>query len=298
MASCLVAACAICALAATNASAALPEWGKCVKLPVEVKGKVKIKGKYANANCTEKTGGEYEFLKGTEELPSKEFTNTMTSPEAVLEADGIEVHCTAETATGDLAGTKEVAGVRVVFKGCVSNFDGLTCENQFESEDSKYVYTEGQIVTRLLRGKLGYISGKGTASPVVGLALEPEEKKGAFAFFGCGSPGGAPVIFSTVGETPTGKNGGDTIISPISPVNKMATETVQVYSDKTKENPETHEIEIEHSIQEPTSFENGKPDYLETNIYSGFASLGWRQSSQVETAVTKLDSGEEIEIKA
>ena len=148
-----------------------------------------------------------------------------------------------------------------------------------------------------MKGKLGYISGKGTAAPVVGLSLEPEQKKGIFAFFGCG-PEARPVLFSIVGERPKKPNGGDSIISPISPVNTMARETTQVYREKTKENPETHEIESERGVQEPASFENGKPAFLETEVQDGQGELPWAASSQQETAVTTLDSGEELEIKA
>jgi hypothetical protein len=101
-----------------------------------------------------------------------------------------------------------------------------------------------------------------------------------------------------VGRKPAGENGGDSIISPISPVNKMGTETVQEYREMTKENPETHEIEVEKGIQDPASFENGKPDYLESQIFNGYGEGGWERSGQQETAVTKLNSGEELEIKA
>jgi hypothetical protein len=300
MAVSVVAACAICAFAAANASAALPEWGKCVKVPVTIKGKEHTKGKYANSNCTEKTGGEYEFVGGTEGLTGgKEFTNTMTTPEAALETSrGIRVSCSAQTATGDLSGTKEVSEVRVTFTGChlTTLLVGWTCENEFV-ENHKYV--EGTIVTRKLKGKLGYISGKGTASPVVGLELEPEVKQTPFAIFGCGEPGFAsPVIFSEVGRKPRGANGGDSIISPISPVNTMGTQTTQVYLEKKVENPETHELEAVKGVQEPSSFENGKPDFLESQTFNGFGELGWEGASQEETAVTKLNSGEELEIKA
>jgi hypothetical protein len=304
MAVCVVAVCAICALAAANASAALPEWGKCVKTPVTIKGKEHKTGKYANSNCTEaQTRGEYEFVKGTEELPTKTFTNTMTSPEAVLNTSfGVEVKCTAETATGELSGTKEVANVRVTFKGCMANLAELPCENTAvnESTNSEHPnevikYIRGEIETRELKGKLGYISGKGTATPVVGLELEPAKKHEQFAFFGCGSTGEnpTPVIFSNVGANGFNrKNGGDAIISPISPINTMGTETTQVYAEKTVEGEKVR------GVQEPSAFENGKPAFLETQLLLGSTETEWANASQEETAVTKLTSGEEIEIKA
>ena len=116
MAISIVAVCALCALAAANASAGLPEWGKCVKLPATIKGKEKKagKGKFANSDCTEgTTGGEYEFLKGTSELPTRTFTNTMTSEKAELETSfGLGTNCTGETAHGELSGTKDIVAIR------------------------------------------------------------------------------------------------------------------------------------------------------------------------------------------
>jgi hypothetical protein len=309
LAICVVAACAISALAVANASAALPEWGKCVKTPVTIKGKEHKTGKYSNSNCTEaQTGGEYEFVKGTEGLPTRTFTNTMTSSEATLSTSfGVEVKCSGESATGELSGTKEVSNVIVRFIGCKANLLSLACEDEiraFEREGKiEWEYLEGEITTHTLKGKLGYISGKGTANPAVGLELEPEQKHGLFAFFGCGSSEPAtPVIFSNVGENTTIKdNGGDSIISPITPINKMGTETTQVYAGKTVENPETKEIEKVRGVQEPSAFENGKPDFLETQLLSvgGPPSESeWGKAAQEETAVTKLTSGEELEIKA
>jgi hypothetical protein len=174
MAACVVAACAICALAAANASAALPEWGKCVKLPAEIKGKEHKAGtgKFANSNCTEATtGGEYEFLKGTSGLPNTEFTNKMTTPEAVLELSiGIQVRCTGQTATGHISGTKEVSDVEVAFTGCKAPALEFACETKIVNESSEehpvtFKYIEGEINTRSLKGKTWIHLGQGHGKP-------------------------------------------------------------------------------------------------------------------------------------
>ncbi len=204
--------------------------------------------------------------------------------------------CTGQTAKGQLSGTKEVSNVEVKFTGCQANLLELTCENNFEQEENEFKYIEGEILTRSLKGKLVYVSGEGTSEPVVGLQLEPTEKKNLFAFFGCGSKG-TPILFSNVGRKPTGANGGDKIVSPITPTNEMGTETTQVYRAKRVTNPETGEEEIERGIQEPNEI-GGKPAFLETQILDGFGEITWSPSSQEETAVTKLVSGEELEIKA
>jgi hypothetical protein len=304
-----VAACAICAFAAANASAALPEWGQCVKLPATIKGKEKKagKGKYSNSNCTEgTTGGEYEFRKGTSEIPGgTEFNNTMTSEKAELEtASGLGVVCTGQSARGDLSGTKEVTNVTVTFTGCnVNVIEQFTCENTFkedEGEEGNFHYIKGEIVTFELKGKLVYISGAGTPEPVVGLQLEPVQKKGWFAFLGCG-PGKAhplPAIKTVVGQKPFGPNSGDKVVSPISPLNTMGTETIQEYKSAVHVNPETGETE-DRGVQDPNEI-NGKPAQLEADLFieSGSSAGEWGLSAQIETAVTKLASGEELEIKA
>jgi hypothetical protein len=304
LALCLMAAFAVGALAASSSSAALPEWGKCVKLPAIIKGKEKTKGKFGNANCTE-PGTEYEFQKGTSELPSTEFENNMTSEKAELETSfGLGVNCTGQTARGFLSGTKEVSNVSVTFTGCAVNIiPEFLCENTFkeeEGEERNFKYIKGEIKTFGLKGKLVYISGAGTSEPVVGLQLEPNQKKGWFAFLGCG-PGGEhplPAIKTVVGQKPNGENGGDKVVSPITPLNTMGTETLQTYASKAHTNPETGEIE-ERGVQNPNEI-NGKPANLEAQLFieSGESTGEWGKSAQVETAITKLASGEELEIKA
>ena len=107
---------------------------------------------------------------------------------------------------------------------------------------------EGEIVTRRLKGRLGFISGKGEESPKVGLALEPEEKKGLFAQFMCAER----FLVIRVGVFPGGK-GGDSIISPITPVNRMAVKNTQTYKQAETE-VEPGKFEPEPGIQEPDPF--------------------------------------------
>ena len=79
----------------------------------------------------------------------------------------------------------------------------------------------------------------------------------------------------------------------------MGTETTQVYRAKEHTNPETGESKNEKGVQEPNEI-NGKPAFLETQLFIDFgeSTSEWGQSAQEETAVTKLISGEELEIKA
>ncbi len=101
---------AIGAVISAGASAALPEWGRCVKL---------AKGKYTNAACTgEKTkNGGYEWDRGTAAIERKGFTSSGGAAE-LRTTDGIATDCTSETTKGELSGTKGVSDVEVTFQGC------------------------------------------------------------------------------------------------------------------------------------------------------------------------------------
>jgi hypothetical protein len=283
----VIAAMLIGAIAAASASAALPEWGQCVKF-INQHG-VGV-GKYSDPGCTKlaepaKTG-DWEF-KTLTKLVSEGFEPQFTSHggEAALETTlGIKTVCKAEEATGELSGTKEVKAVVVIFKGCESNFGGLACENSITPPLGEE--PPGQIRTRELKGKLAYISGKGTESPVVGLSLEPEAKKNLFAEFICGN-----VLIVRVGQSgydgtgvvPKGA-GNDSIISPITPVNMMSITNTQTYS-------------AESGIQAVTHFEGGPEDFLETEISDGFGEIPFGESGQTLTTINTLNNNQKLEVK-
>jgi hypothetical protein len=271
-------------MASSSALGAPPEWGQCVKGP---------KGKYNNASCTGAvvTGGEYEWIKGTRHLHNVGFTSTGGEAE-LRTTDGIATDCTSETASGKLSGTKNVIAVVVTFQGCHANLAGLICTGgEFLEEQTHEGFIEekpGEIQTRILKGKLGYIEGKGTATPVVGLELTPEMKRGLFAQFICGG-----TLVVRVGAKHGKGNGGDSIISPIGPVNQMGTTATQVYTQG-----QECEEEVCHGngIQIPSHFEGGKQDVLETEISDNFGEIEWAKSAQTLTTVNTLE--EEIEIRA
>lgn len=206
---CLAAVLALGGFAASSASA-LPEVGRCV---------AQAGGRYADANCRAKASkgaGAFEFKKGA---VKKGFAST--GGEGVLEtAAGTKVVCKTQTASGELrelsGAIREVQHVTAKFQGCAIPALGITCGSQGAPA--------GEIVTTLLGGKLGYISGKGTKAPVAGQELHPEAKKGLFAEFACG--GGAVSV--KVGEG-SGK-GGDCIIAVVEPVNVSSTTANERYS--------------------------------------------------------------------
>jgi hypothetical protein len=283
----VIAALAIAGLSSATASAALPEWGQCVKF---VNQHGKGVGKYTNSSCTtlaEGKTGEFEF-KSLKKLESEGFSGAFTSHGGVAELEtnlGIKTVCQAEEATGILSGSKEVHGVVVIFKGCESNFGGLVCENSIRPPLGEE--PAGQIRTRELKGVLGYISGAGTESPSVGISLEPENAKNLFAEFICGQ-----VLIVRVGQAGfdgTGMvsngAGNDSIISPITPVNSMSVTNTQTYTQ-------------EKGVQNPTHFEGGKEDFLETEISDGFGEIPFGQSGQALTTINTLNNGQKLEIKA
>ena len=243
---CLAALSAIAAIAATSASAN-PEWGQCFE---------KAGGKYTDSNCTKKASskspGNFEWRKATE-VKNRNFTgeggtgvlssnfticepNPKKAPKCA-EGETVEhlvatVECTKEANEGAAAPPNKVINVKVVFTGCLA-LGSFPCSN---------TATEGEIDVDSLKGSLGYIN---KAKKEVGVVLEPAVKHGAFAKFNC-----AGILTVTVGQgnakegaaySPEITGGFDGIISPITPVNEMATAFTQVFSiNEADENVPSH----------------------------------------------------------
>jgi hypothetical protein len=300
----LVAVFATAGVVATSASA-LPEWGQCYV-------QAKHEGKYANAGCTVKAKvvntkptGEFEWRKETAVTESKAFhgegaagiltgeykicePNEKRAPkcaegeeEKVLLEKPLSVECTKENNFGELSGTKEVKSVSVRFKGC-KLLGSVPCSN---------TPAEGEIAVNPLKGKLGYIH---KATKEVGIQLEPATKKGTFATFNCNL--GETPLTTVVGVgnakegaaySPETTGGGDTIISPVTPINTMGTKLTQVYTVNEKfENV-------------PNRFE-GKPlDVLESYIFNATEPQRTTKWSKAGESITNVNTSEsEQEIKA
>ncbi len=271
---CLVAAMTVAAVMATSALAAGPEWGKC---------EAKAKGKYKDANCTEKAtkgSGTFEWVKGAK-LKAVKFAGANVGSGGVLntelkfcegpeniqehripkgkcEAEGGEItdalgentaiECSSEANTGETVGKNSIKNVQVVFHGCVL-FGSVPCSNG---------PNEGEIRVNPLKGELGYIS---KSEHKVGVLLTPAKKNGEFAKFDC-----AGILDTVVGVgnkkegawyEPENHGGYDGIISPIEPVNVMTSTYTQVFSA----NAETHQ-------NIPSSFEGKHIDLLEDYTYN------------------------------
>jgi hypothetical protein len=258
---CLVAVFALTAFAASSASA-LPEIGRCVSQPGT--------GKYKDSNCTVKAGKltsekSFEWKKA----PVKTHF-TSAGGAGVLETEtGTRVECTAQSAAGEYkvvnGASKEVTNVVATFTGCSLPIIGAKCNT--------VGHGEGEIVTNPLKGPMGYISGKGTKTPVVGQELTPVTSKGAFATFECSS---AAKIVVKEGA----KKGGNCIISTLAPANVMSTTASDTYAGAAGK-------------QEPQHFEGStKICNLESALNGGAAE---RSTQLLETTIT---NEEELEIKA
>ncbi len=263
---CLVAVFAFSAFAVSSASA-LPEIGRCVAKPGT--------GKYKNSNCTEKAGSKVEEkqFERVKNAVKKGFTSA--GGEGVLEtAAGTKVVCTAQSATGEYLekgatpSTKEVHHVVATFTGCTLPLISAPCNTAGKAS--------GEIVTNELEGKMGYISGKGTKTPVVGQELKPQKNVTSklFAAFECG----AGAVKIEVGQG-TGK-GGNCIIAPVEPANVMSTNATETYSGS-------------GGKQSPQSFEGStKVCNLESRANGG----AWERATQA--LVTTITNEEELEIFA
>ena len=303
---CLVATLAIAATAAGTASATTPEWGQCY---------AKAHGKYKNASCTAKgSGGSFEWRKGAaiakkgftgaggagvleDDAPlqclnenfegeacvngetGKEGPNAQKSREAERNGEVIpaRVECKHESATGEASGKNDVKNVVVTFTGCVA-LGSSPCSNTANAEEIK---------TSTLKGYLGYLN---KSKHEVGVVLEPQTKKGLFAKFSCaiGFTFEVGVPQKKQGKAYYGtKGGGDSVISPVTPVNEMSSSFTQVYSINEK---------YENT---PDKLEGKKLDVLETAGFvtevPAFRGL-WGAAGE---EITNVNTPEEaVEIKA
>jgi hypothetical protein len=165
---CALVACALSAVASATASAAAPEYGRCVK--VEKVGKL-YNGSYTDSKCTKKSEtktGKYEWYPGA----VKKF-QTSTGGKAILEEVGKNaVGCESESSSGEFFGTKEVHNLQVRFKGC--HVSTLICTSEG--------YAAGELVTNTLEARVVWES---EAAKKTALELYPAIGTEQFIEFNC-----------------------------------------------------------------------------------------------------------------
>ncbi|HYM44883.1 MAG TPA: hypothetical protein VES65_01815, partial [Solirubrobacteraceae bacterium] len=170
------------AVAAVGASASLPEWGGCEATPG---------GKYTDGACTVRAthhNGTYEWYtganfgkvyeaakgQGPKELSRYHFGETNTVEQIGLStfetASGKKMECESGAVFFVLenANTKGVRNVYLHLYGC--QVEGHPCASSFMAAGE--VANENQwLEEQGLKGRLGFVSGKESAEPVVGLSL-------------------------------------------------------------------------------------------------------------------------------
>jgi hypothetical protein len=251
----VVVAFVISAIAATAASGANPEYGRCIK--------TKVGGglKYNSAKCTvvdttgEKENFEWYAAFGSAKPLEKTGFSAVLKPETIATLEtkaGTKVTCKALTAKAKFTGNKTITVTQTDFSGCESG--GIKCNTSGAGE--------GVIKVKELEGELGLISkGETSVKDKIGNVLWP---KG-----GTPTSGAEFVEFNCAGLTVKVKN---SVISPI-PSNAMKlVATVKFAASK--------------GVQKPTKFLGGPNMFLE----SKFAAAAYEQSGQ---SATTVQTGEE-----
>ena len=293
LAACMLAAFALAAVAASGASASLPEWGGCEPAAPG-------HGKYTDPGCTvkvtkeTKAQGRYEWYTGA----AFGFVYAVAHGKKPLQLNGytfgeveegpIQIgHSTFETAAhkkmecqeGSIffalenANTKGVRNVWLALNGCES--EGLPCTGN-NREAGEVTNEEQWNNGETLKGTLGFIKrGNETEPPEVGLSLtafrtptqwkEKNEaeglKRGEYTsaepllFATCEAPGPESVGNLKIGGN---KKGGNYIIAVIKPVDTMTTEYNMTYTQSA-------------GVQNPAAFEGRK-----TTGLLGFTESIWQ----------------------
>jgi hypothetical protein len=154
---CVLAAFAMSAVTAASASAAAPEFGRCVK-------KAKAEGAgFSDGGCTKAVGIGAKF-EWTAEIAKKKFSTKMSSAIFILESVlGSKITCTAESSeNGEYTGPKAVGGVILKFNGCETGGGKVNTPGK----------ATGEVVTFALEGELGVgKTGETPAKNKLALAL-------------------------------------------------------------------------------------------------------------------------------
>jgi hypothetical protein len=179
---CLVAVLATSTVVAANASAAAPEFGRCIKLAGEkVHGSPTVyHGGYSNSTCTTaspEAKGKYEWYPGV--VKNRFTTKIKEGTKVTLETvRGLKVICTGETSTGEYTSPKVEEKVVLTLTGCEAN--GYTASSEGAAE--------GEVVTTPTECELGVIKkGETPAKDKIGLTCAEEEQ---FVWIKWGSPQG------------------------------------------------------------------------------------------------------------
>lgn len=239
---CLLAMLVLGAIAATSASAAeyevraLPEVGRCVKVPLGT-------GEYKGGQCMTR-----EVPKG--ERGKYNWVQANASENLTFEGAGIEVklattgHSTIECVVANVSGTftgPKTATAKIEMQGCKNK-----AEEQCHSAGA-----ENQIVSLPLEAELGFIRNEtieGKRFVKVGLDFKPQPPLTALMVYQCGE-----------GSTTATVEG--SVIVADKPIDKMSTENKLFFH-----------VLFPKGTQDPEKFQGGLKDTLSTTFVTGVES--------------------------
>jgi hypothetical protein len=261
---CLVAVFALGAVLAGTASAANPEYGRCIK-----EGAKKVNN-YDNSKClklaSEDPGTEAEKIKKGSfvwhsGVPAKSGFTAALKPSTIATLEtkaGTKVTCKGLSGAGKYTGLKTVTIQKTDFTECESG--GIKCNTTGAGT--------GVIKVKELDGELGVITkGSPSTKDKIGNALWPVG--------GTATSGSELVEFACGGLTVKVKN---SVISPVSANAMKLAATVKFTAAK--------------GVQKPKEFVGGPPMFLE----SKFSAAPYEQSGQ--SATTIQTNEEKVEIRS
>jgi hypothetical protein len=243
---------------AVKAQAALPEIGRCQKVPAEkVNGILVYHGGYADAGCTYESAahlGKYEWTPGAGAGKSFTGEGKTTTLETVGKS---KVTCVASTASGEYTGPK-TAQLRLALSGCKLVAGGEACQSAGSGA--------AEIATGPLQAELGFIK-------------DAVSETGLVASVGWDLKGGPRVISAECGAAKEALAVTGSVIAPVSAFDKM----LASYVLKAKATA---------GHQEPESFEEEPTDTLSATLAAGAAEQAGL------TSAVKVLNGEKLEFKA
>jgi PKD repeat protein len=240
------------AVAEFNPGVALPAIGRC--LPAS--GRT---GEWVGPKCTHDAHGKGRYNFFSAPGPKPKITGTLGA--GTLETVGkARVTCSGGSTAGEYTGAKTET-LTLTLNGCKRSSGGA-CQSAGSAA--------GEIVSLPLEGEVGFISGRATKRPVIGLDLKRE---GPMITAECGV-GLSKAILTVEGS----------VIGTVTPTAKMTLE-------------ETVKFKAVAGLQQPEHFEEGAKDTLVEKI-AGVSENTTEQAGLTVTALDKSDEPMEIKTRA
>lgn len=231
IAGCIFGSCVVGMTAAATASAAAPEFGKCVQVTPKT-------GEYSGKYCLAPAGGKgsYDWLPAPGE---KKKVALNVEGSTLRSASGREIKCESGEGEGEYTSAKTTAITKLIFKNCKV----AGAKTLFESFCQNIGAFRGEVTASELVGELGYIEHAEKIK--VGLDIKPKLGK-TLASFECG---GASVVTEHGMGTGTLLEVEGSVIGRVKPIDKPLLEQLTYFVAK-------------GGVQMPEQFEGGQKDTL------------------------------------